>query len=102
MTRLLALIPWISLFFATLALCAIPFGPVFYSTFGGFSELVQVYGGAGFGIVAAWTGIAGVVTYRMRTIGMTILSGLSSLVGFAVLALTAVAYQMEWLSPAFY
>jgi hypothetical protein len=102
MKRLLERIPWLSLCFAILALFAIPFGPVFYSTFGDFSEVVQVYGGFGFGIVAAFLGIVGVVTYRMRPIGLTVMSGLSSLVGFAVIALIAVAYAMEWLSPAFY
>jgi hypothetical protein len=102
MKRVLEWIPWLSLFFAILALFAIPFGPVFYPTFGDFSELVQVYGGSGFGIVAAVLGVVGVVTYRIRPIGLTIMSGLRSLIGFAVIALNAVAYAMEWLSPAFY
>jgi hypothetical protein len=102
MTRLTACIPWLCLFFAILALLAIPFGPVFYSTLGEFSELVQVYGGIGFGIAAAVLGIVGVATYRVRSIALTVISGLSSVVGFLVVAFIAVAYAMEWLSPAFY
>ena len=99
MTRLLSWIPWLSLLFASLALIAIPFGPVFYSTFGSFSGLVQVYGGTGFGIIAGVLGMVGVATYRARPIGLTVVSGLSSLIGFSVVALMAVAYTMEWLGP---
>jgi hypothetical protein len=61
-----------------------------------------VYGGIGFGIAAAVLGIVGVATYRVRSIALTVISGLSSVVGFLVVAFIAVAYAMEWLSPAFY
>lgn len=96
---------WVSglgLLCGVLALLSVPFGSMFYATFGDLSGQVQVYGGMVLGSLAGILGIIGIATHRERPKGLTVLGGLGALLGIGVVVLNGVAYSMGWLGPQFY